>query len=42
MFGLRSEAGAPRPTPWVHSDVLALITRDGLGIASAEAEVPTG
>lgn len=37
-IGLLAEAGYPRPTPWVHSDVLALIARDGLQITPAEAE----
>jgi hypothetical protein len=31
--------GKPRPTPWVHSDVLALIARDGLGISPREVEL---
>jgi hypothetical protein len=31
-IGIRPESGAERPTPWVHSDVLALIARRGLGI----------
>jgi hypothetical protein len=39
-IGLAPEAGADRPTPWIHTDVLALIARDGLGIAPAEAELP--
>ena len=38
-IGVAPEAGAPRPTPWIHTDVLALIARDGLGIAPAEAEL---
>ena len=28
------------PNPWVHSDTLALIARDGLGIAPREVELP--
>jgi hypothetical protein len=37
--GLAREAGPARPTPWIHSDVLALIARDGLGISPREAEL---
>jgi len=37
--GMLAEAGAPAPTPWIHTDVLALIARDGLGISPREAEV---
>lgn len=37
--GLLPEAGHDRPTPWVHTDVLALIARAGLGIAPREVEV---
>lgn len=33
------EAGRERPTPWVHSEVLALIARQGLGIAPHEVEL---
>jgi hypothetical protein len=36
---LPSTAGA-RPNPWVHSDTLALIARDGLGVAPREVELP--
>ena len=32
-LGLAAESGAARPTPWVHSDVLALIARSGLGLS---------
>ena len=39
-IGVLPEAGQPRPTPWVHTDVLALIARDGLGITPSEAELP--
>jgi len=39
-IGLLAEAGAARATPWIHTDVLALIARDGLGISPREAEVP--
>jgi hypothetical protein len=38
-IGQLPEAGKDRPTPWVHSDVLALIARDGLGISSHEVEL---
>jgi hypothetical protein len=38
-LGLLPEGGAQCPTPWVHSDVLALIARDGLGIAPREVEL---
>jgi hypothetical protein len=33
------EAGSTEPTPWVHSDVLALIAREGLCLAPREVEV---
>jgi hypothetical protein len=38
-LGLLPEGGRSTPTPWVHSDVLALIARDGLGISPLEVEV---
>lgn len=38
-IGILPEAGAPRATPWVHIDVLAVIARDGLGISPAEVEM---
>lgn len=38
-IGVASEAGCDQPTPWVHSDVLALIARDGLGVAPNEVEL---
>jgi hypothetical protein len=38
-LGQLAEAGKNRPTPWVHSDVLALIARDGLGISPHEVEL---
>jgi hypothetical protein len=38
-IGQLPEAGKSRPTPWVHSDVLALIARDGLGISPHEVEL---
>lgn len=38
-IGQAPEAGRERPTPWVHSDVLALIARDGLGMAPRDVEL---
>ncbi len=38
-IGLVPESGMTRPTPWVHSDVLALIARAGLGISPREVEL---
>jgi hypothetical protein len=38
-IGQLPEAGRPRPIPWVHTDVLALIARDGLGISPHEVEL---
>jgi hypothetical protein len=38
--GLMPEGGAKRSTPWVHSDVLALIAREGLRVSPHEVEVP--
>ncbi len=38
-IGVLPEAGQHTPTPWVHSDVLALIARRGLGISPREVEV---
>jgi hypothetical protein len=37
-IGQLPEAGKPRPTPWVHTDVLALIARDGLGVSPRDVE----
>jgi hypothetical protein len=37
--GLIPEAGALAPTPWIHSDVLAVISRRGLGISPHEVEL---
>ncbi len=37
--GLIPEAGAHAPTPWIHSDVLALVARRGLGISPHEVEL---
>lgn len=38
-IGMMTEHGVAAPTPWVSSDVLALIARDGLGIAPRDVEV---
>lgn len=38
-IGMLPEGGELVPTPWVHSDVLALIARDGLGVAPFEVEL---
>ncbi len=38
-IGLVPESGSTRPTPWIHSDVLALIARTGLGISPREVEL---
>lgn len=38
-LGLVCEGGAPAPSPWVHSNVLALIARRGLCIAPREVEL---
>jgi len=38
--GLLPPGPGARPNPWVHSDTLALIARDGLGIAPREVELP--
>jgi hypothetical protein len=38
-LGILPEGGRDTPTPWIHSDVLALIARDGLGISPREVEV---
>jgi hypothetical protein len=38
-IGILPSAGQPEPTPWVHADVLALIAREGLGIAPREVEL---
>jgi hypothetical protein len=37
--GLLPEGGHAAPTPWVHSDVLGLISRRGLGISPREVEL---
>jgi hypothetical protein len=38
-LGLLAESGQTAPTPWVHTDVLALIARRGLGLSPREVEV---
>lgn len=38
-IGLVAEAGAEAPTPWVHSDVLALIAREALSLAPLDVEL---
>jgi hypothetical protein len=38
-LGILPEGGRNAPTPWVHSDVLALIARRGLGISPREVEL---
>lgn len=37
-LGLLPEAGRRAPTPWIHSDVLALIARSGLALSPREVE----
>jgi len=37
--GLLPEGGAAEPTPWIHTDVLALIAREGLGVSPREVEL---
>ena len=38
-LGILPEGGRDMPTPWIHSDVLALISRRGLGISPREVEL---
>jgi hypothetical protein len=38
-IGQMPEGGEDRPSPWIHTDVLALIARDGLGISPHEVEL---
>ena len=38
-IGTLPESGHRAPTPWVHSDVLALIAREGLGVAPRDVEL---
>jgi hypothetical protein len=37
--GILPESSTGHPTPWVHSDVLALVARDGLGVSPREVEL---
>jgi hypothetical protein len=38
-IGQLPEGGEDQPTPWVHSDTLALIAREGLGMSPNEVEL---
>lgn len=38
-LGLLPEGGKQTPTPWVHSDVLALVAREGIGVSPREVEL---
>jgi len=38
-IGQLPEGGQDQPTPWVHSDTLALIARDGLAVSPNEVEL---
>jgi len=38
-LGIAPESGGNSPTPWIHSDVLALIARCGLGVSPREVEL---
>jgi hypothetical protein len=38
-LGIAPESGKSMPTPWIHTDVLALIARRGLGISPREVEL---
>jgi hypothetical protein len=38
-IGLLPEGGRSAPTPWIHSDVLGLIARRGLGVSPREVEL---
>ncbi len=38
-LGLLPEGGERSPTPWIHSEVLALIARCGLGVCPWEVEL---
>ena len=38
-IGQMPEGGQARPTPWIHSDTLALIARAGLGLSPHEVEL---
>ena len=38
-LGLLPEGGQSTPTPWIHTDVLALIARSGLDVSPREVEL---
>jgi hypothetical protein len=38
-LGILPEGGHSKPTPWIHSDVLGLIARCGLGVSPREVEL---
>lgn len=38
-IGELAEGGEAEPTPWIHTDTLALIARDGLGLSPHEVEL---
>ena len=38
-IGTLPEAGRSSPTPWIHTDTLALIAREGLGVEPREVEL---
>jgi hypothetical protein len=38
-LGILPEGGHESPTPWIHSDVLGLISRRGLGVSPREVEL---
>jgi hypothetical protein len=38
-LGMLAEGGQDAPTPWIHSEVLGLISRRGLGISPREVEL---
>lgn len=38
-IGVLAEGGQSAPTPWIHSDVLGLIARNGLGVSPREVEL---
>jgi hypothetical protein len=38
-LGMLPEGGHESPTPWIHSDVLGLISRRGLGVSPREVEL---
>jgi hypothetical protein len=38
--GLLAEGGQSAPTPWIHTNVLGLIARRGLGLSPREVETP--